>query len=163
MINKQKLWFLTLFSIILVLSVYYVALDENNFTKLNLNNVESTSETLNIKEEDTLSALRVEDEDEDQKVIAELQEILLDVNKTVEEKNNAYEKMKGINETKSIETKLENLILKTYNLKSFIKIKDDQINITISSKNNSVTDANNIIRTIQNEFEEQKYITVKYQ
>lgn len=163
MINKQKIWFLTLFSIILVLSVYYVALDDNNFSSINLDNYESTSETFDVKEEDTLSALRVENEDEDQKVIAELQEILLDASKSIEEKNNAYEKMKGINETKGMETKLENLILKTYNLKSFIKIKDDQISVTISSKNNSVSDANNVIRTIQNEFDDQMYITVKYQ
>ena len=29
MINKQKLWFLTLFSLILVLSVYYVTMPSN--------------------------------------------------------------------------------------------------------------------------------------
>ena len=49
------------------------------------------------------------------------------------------------------------------NLKSFIKIKDDQISVIISSKNSNVTDANNIIRTIQKEFDKQMYITVKYQ
>ena len=152
MINKQKLWFLTLFSIILVLSVYYVAMDENTLTKLTPSTV-TTSEVLNAKEEDTLSALRVEDDDQDQKVIAELQGILLDQSVSAEEKNNAYEKLKGINSTKSKETKLESLILKTYNL----------INVIISSKNKNVTDANNIIRTIQKEFDTQKYITVKYQ
>ena len=161
MINKQKLWFLTLFSIILVLSVYYVAMDENTLTKLTESPV-TTSEVLNVNEEDTLSALRVEDDDQEQKVIAELQEILLDQTVNAEEKNNAYEKLKNINSTKSKETKLESL-LKTYNLKSFIKIKDDQINIVIASKNKNVTDANNIIRTIQKEFDTQKYITVKYQ
>ena len=162
MINKQKLWFLTLFSIILVLSVYYVAMDENTLTKLTESPV-TTSEVLNVNEEDTLSALRVEDDDQEQKVIAELQEILLDQTVNAEEKNNAYEKLKNINSTKSKETKLESLILKTYNLKSFIKIKDDQINIVIASKNKNVTDANNIIRTIQKKFDTQKYITVKYQ
>ena len=162
MINKQKLWFLTLFSIILVLSVYYVALDEDNLTKLMPSNT-STSETLNVKEEDTLSALRVENDDQDQKVIAELQDILLDQTVSVQEKNNAYKKLKGINSTKGKENKLESLILKTYNLKSFIKIKDDQISVVISSKNSNVTDANNIIRTIQKEFDKQMYITVKYQ
>ena len=162
MINKKNLWFLTLFSIILVLSVYYVAMDENTLTKLTESPV-TTSEVLNVNEEDTLSALRVEDDDQEQKVIAELQEILLDQTVNAEEKNNAYEKLKNINSTKSKETKLESLILKTYNLKSFIKIKDDQINIVIASKNKNVTDANNIIRTIQKEFDTQKYITVKYQ
>ena len=29
MINKQKLWFLTLFSLILVLSVYYITMPDN--------------------------------------------------------------------------------------------------------------------------------------
>ena len=162
MINKQKLWFLTLFSIILVLSVYYVAMDEDTLTKLMPSN-DATSETINIKEEDTLSALRVEEDDQNQKVIAELQNILLDQTVSVEEKNNAYERLKGINSNKGLENKLESLILKTYNLKSFIKVKDDQINIIISSKNSNVTDANNIIRTIQKEFDTQKYITVKYQ
>ena len=92
-----------------------------------------------------------------------LQDILLDQTVSVQEKNNAYEKLKGINSTKGKENKLESLILKTYNLKSFIKIKDDQISVIISSKNSNVTDANNIIRTIQKEFDKQMYITVKYQ
>ena len=85
MINKQKLWFLTLFSIILVLSVYYVAMDEDTLTKLMPSN-DATSETINVKEEDTLSALRVEEDDQNQKVIAELQNILLDQTVSVEEK-----------------------------------------------------------------------------
>ena len=58
MINKQKLWFLTLFSIILVLSVYYVAMDEATLTKLTVPN-NSTSEVIKTEEEDSLSALRV--------------------------------------------------------------------------------------------------------
>ena len=162
MINKQKLWFLTLFSIILVLSVYYIALDENTLTKLTKPE-SSTSDNLVIKEEDTLSALRVQEDDNDRTVIKELQDILLDQTVNAEEKSNAYDKLQELNTLKGIETKLENIILKTYNLKSFIKIKDDQINITISSKENNVTEAKKIIRTIQNEFQNQKYITVKYQ
>lgn len=162
MINKQKLWFLTLFSIILVLSVYYVALDEATLTKLTTPN-SSTSEVIKLEEEDSLSALRVQDDDDAQKTIAELQDILLDQSVSAEDKSNAYDKLQSINKTKSKEEKLETLILKTYNLKSFIKIKDDQINVTISSKNSSPTDANNIIRTIQNEFDKQMYITVKYE
>lgn len=162
MINKQKLWFLTLFSIILVLSVYYIAMDNETLNKItNYNTTSSNNYTIN--EEDTLSALRIQDDDEDLKVISELQNILLDENGNIEEKNNAYDKLQEINNIKSKEQKLENIILNTYNLKTFIKIKDDQINVTISSKSNSITEANNIIRTIQKEFKDQKYVTVKYQ
>ena len=87
----------------------------------------------------------------------------LDKEKNAEEKNDAYERLQTINLNKGKEDALESLILKTYNLKSFIKIKDDQINVVISSKDNSYKSANDIIRTIQNEFTEKKYITVKYQ
>ena len=164
MINKQKLWFLTLFSLILVLAVYYIALPDASLSKLLDSDItkSNTSSTV-INEEDSLATLRIED---DEKVLAEMEELqntLLDKNKGAEEKNNAFEKLKTINSIKGKENALEELILKTFNLKSFIKIKDDNINVIISSKSGSYKDANSIIRTIQNEFKEKKYITVKYQ
>lgn len=165
MINKQKLWFLTLFSLIMILSVYYIALPDASLSKL-LDNNETQSnkvDSATIEEGDSLATLRIEDDEKILSQISELQDTLLDKDKDVEEKNNAYEKLKIINSIKGKENQLEDLILKTYNLKSFIKIKDDNIEVTISSKNNSYKDANNIIRTIQKEFKEKKYITVKYQ
>ncbi len=164
MINKQKLWFLTLFSLILVLSVYYIALPESSLSSLiESENTKSNKTSVVTSSDDALATLRVED---DEKVLAqmeELQKTLLDNEKNAEEKNNAYERLQNINLNKGKEDALESLILKTYNLKSFIKIKDDQINVIISSKDGSFKSANDIIRTIQNEFKEKKYITVKYQ
>ncbi len=164
MINKQKLWFLTLFSMILVLAVYYIALPEKTLSSL-IESEKTTSDNTKIttKNDDSLSALRIEDDELVLAQMEELQNTLLDQNKTTEEKNNAYEKLQNINLNKGKEDALESLILKTFNLKSFIKIKDDQINVTISSKDNSYKSANDIIRTIQKEFKEKKYITVKYQ
>lgn len=164
MINKQKIWFLTLFSIILVLAVYYIALPEASLSSL----IESNNSTSNMvsdktNEDDILSALRVEDDEMVLSQMEELQKLLLDDKTNADEKNNAYEKLQSINLNKGKEDALEQLILKTYNLKSFIKIKDDQINVTVSSKKGSYKDANDIIRTIQNEFKEKKYITIKYQ
>ena len=69
----------------------------------------------------------------------------------------------NINLNKGKESAIESLILKTYNLKCFVKIKDDTVSITISAKDNSYESANNIIRTVQSEFDEKMYITVKYQ
>ena len=37
MINKQKLWFLTLFSLILVLSVYYITMPSELLTTAKVN------------------------------------------------------------------------------------------------------------------------------
>lgn len=164
MINKQKMWFLTLFSLILVLAVYYIALPETSLSNLiEPEKISSDSSKVTIDESDSLATLRVED---DETVLAEMDELqkkLLDDSLNAEEKSNAYDKLVSINLNKGKENSLETLILNTYNLKSFIKIKDDQINITISSKDSSYKKANDIIRTIQKEYAEKKYITVKYQ
>lgn len=162
MINKQKLWFLTLFCIILVLSAYYVAIPASSFSNL-LPEKETESSTVNTTIEDSLMVLRVTDEEETLNEINELEKSLLDTTVSAEDKNNAYEKLQILNTNKGKENALESLILKEYNIKSFIKIKDDNISVTISSKDNSYEKANKIIRTIQNEFKEKKYITVKYQ
>ena len=43
MINKQNLWFLTLFSLILVLSVYYITMPNDLLVSKESNNVVSKS------------------------------------------------------------------------------------------------------------------------
>lgn len=164
MINKQNLWFLTLFSIILVLSVYYVALPTEKLSSL-INGEVTNSDKVNkvVTDADILATLRVENDEVTLKEMTDLQKSLLDTAVSVEDKNNAYEKLLNINLNKGKENSLESLVLKNHNLKSFIKIKDDKINVIISSKDSSYESANNIIRTIQNEFDEKMYITVKYQ
>ena len=46
MINKKNIWFLTLFSLILVLSVYYITMP----SELLLNNTNFTTPTINNNE-----------------------------------------------------------------------------------------------------------------
>lgn len=164
MINKQKLWFLTLFSIILVLSVYYIAMPSATLTSL-IEPQKTTSEKSETKidENDALATLRIEDDEATLKEMNELEEKLIDKTVSAEEKSNTYEKIQNINYIKGKETALEKIVLDNHKIKSFIKIKDDQIIVTISSKKSSYKEANNIIRTIQKEFKEKKYITVKYQ
>ena len=59
--------------------------------------------------------------------------------------------------------KLEAQIKDTHNLDSFIKIKSSNISVIVNSKDHSAKLANNIMRTIQSNYEESKYITVKFQ
>ena len=90
LINKQNLWFLTLFSLILVLSIYYLTMpDEVLQTIKNSNN--DTAETVEVESNDVLAALRVEADEETLKEMNTLQEVLLNESATVEEKNDAYE------------------------------------------------------------------------
>ena len=166
MINKKSLWFLTLFSLILVLSIYYITMPrELLLTGNNIsNNEESDNEpTINIEESDLLVALRVESDEEMSKEIKELELILTNADSSVEEKNNAYEKIKNLNSNRTEEEKLETQIKETHKLESFVKIKGNNISVIVNSNEHSNTIANNIMRTIQSNYEDSKYITVKFQ
>ena len=165
MINKKNLWFLTLFSLILVLSIYYITMpSELLLTGNTINNSETKDEpTINIEESDLLVALRVESDEEMSKEIDELELILTNTNSTSDEKNKAYEKIKDLNSTRSEEEKLESQIKETHKLESFIKIKGNNISVIVKSKEHSNNIANNIMRTIQSNYEDSKYITIKFQ
>lgn len=160
MINKQKLWFLTLFSLIMVLSVYYVTMPSE---VLNTKNDVEITPVVSIKNEDELSVLKELNYDERLKEMETLKQVLTNVDSSVEDKNNAYEKLQLIEKTEAKEDKLEEKIKKVFNLDSFVKIDNNQIRVVIKSKEHSFELANNIIRSVQEEFEEKMYISVKFQ
>ena len=174
MINKKSLWFLTLFSLILVLSIYYVTMPNellltNNSiqTSIDVSDKDVTDEkddvNLEIEESSILVALRVEADEEMLKSLDDLQKILTDTNTSVEEKNNAFEKMKNINMIRGEEEELEKKILDEFKLKSFVKINGDQIRVVVASANHDANIANKIMRSIQENYTNKMYISVKFQ
>lgn len=160
MINKRSIWFLTLFSLILVLSVYYITMPSELL--LNTNGNYTNTPTTNITESTALVALRIEAEEELLQEMENLQLILTNEKSTVDEKNEAFDKMKNLNIKRGEEEKLETKIKETHKLEAFVKIKDDQIEVVVKNNETSASLANKIMRTIQEEYEEQKYITVKF-
>ncbi len=164
MINKQSLWFLTLFSIILVLAVYYVSMPNISLSKLaSVNEDSEVQSTISIEESDALAALRVKNDEEVLAEMDELQSILLNASASTDEKNDAYEKLQDINTIKGQEEKLEKLIKEKYSIESFVKINKDQISIVVAGTEHNYKNANDLIRLVQDEYKERMYITVKYQ
>lgn len=161
MVNKQNLWFITLFSLILILGIYYVSIDDEVSTVLK-EEANNSEEVVEINESDILVALEVEAEEEKQTMLQEYQDILLNGESTIEDKNVAYEKIQSLNSKTSEEEKLKKIIKDKFSLESFVKIKDNTISITAICKNHNAELANNIIREIQKEYTEEKYITVKF-
>lgn len=211
MINKQNLWFLTLFSLILVLSVYYVTMpndllltnngavgskkneqtsvskdtntdttknedtkkddmkstttkdnkdnkDTNTTTKDNKDN----NTTVTIKEGETLEALRVSLNQEREAEKTKLQSLLTNSSATSEEKNNAYEKLQEINTVTSEEATLEKKLKEKYKMSVFVKIENKEITVVVDNDKHDTTLANNIMRSIQENFKEKRYITVQF-
>ena len=171
MINKQNLWFLTLFSLILVLSVYYITMPNDlliasNSTETkekNKTTTEKESDKDAISEVDDLTALRVNLDEERDKEKAELKKEMTNEEATTDEKNNAYEQLKYLSVIEGEEEKLEKLIKKEHNLNSFVKVDSNTITVVAAKKKHDVTLANNIMRTIQGEYDTKKTITVKFE
>lgn len=162
MINKKSIWFLTLFSLILVLSVYYITMPSELLLNTNNNYTPKEEPTVSVNESTALTALRVEADNEMLKQLDELKLILMDQNTTLEEKNKSLDKMKEINLNRGEEEKLENKILEEFQLQSFVKIEGDNIKIVVKSSKHSTEIANNIMRKVQENFDTQKYISVKF-
>ena len=199
MINKQNLWFLTLFSLILVLSVYYVTMpndllltnngavgskkneqtsvskDTNTDTTKNedtkkddmkstttKDNKTDNNTTVTIKESETLEALRVSLNQEREAEKTKLQSLLTNSSATSEEKNNAYEKLQEINTVTSEEATLEKKLKEKYKMSVFVKIENNEITVVVDNDKHDTTLANNIMRSVQENFKEKRYITVQF-
>ena len=107
MINKKNLWFLTLFSLILVLSIYYITMPDELLLTTNTKKVINNIPEISINESDILVSLRVDSDATMEKEIEELQLILTSADTTVDEKNIAYEKIKSLNNNRGEEERLE--------------------------------------------------------
>lgn len=163
MINKRSLWFLTLFSLILVLSVYYITMPSELLMATNKEDTETVSASVENEESAELVALRVEAEEKMLDQITELKKVLTDSKSTTEEKNKAFEKMQELNKNKGTEEKIENKIKNEFNLKSFVSIDETSVSVTVDSTKHDKELANKIMRLVQGEFETSMSISVKFQ
>lgn len=161
MINKQNLWFATLFSLILILGIYYINIDDEVKSVLKTDDVTENA-VIEITESDVLVALEVEQDEEKQALLEEYQNVLLSTDSTLEEKNVAYENIQKLNNSSQEEIKIKNLLKEKLSLNSFVKINNNSISIVVAANEHSTESANTIIRLVQTLYEDDRYITVKY-
>ena len=162
MINKQNLWFAMLFSIILVLSIFYVSMGTDNIDGLLNDEVDVSDSSLVNNESTELVSLRVANEEDVQNTMNELKNTILSDTSTLEEKNDAYDELLVIADTKGVEEKLQSILMKEFDIESFVKISSSGISVVVESDNQDYKDANKIIKRIQQEFNDEKYITVRF-
>ena len=161
MINKKNIWFLTLFSLILALSVYYVTMPSETLLDV-YSNIDSKERDVVVEESDVIAVYHLEEENASSKELDLLKMKLVDSKTTIEEKNTAYDKIRKIKDKKILEMNLENQIKEELNYKSFVRVDDDKIFVVVSAKKYDIALANKIMKLIQKNFKETKYITVKF-
>ena len=162
--DKQNLWFLTLFSLILILGVYYITMP-TDLLKPEKEVVEKANNIDNdaVEEVGPLVAMRVNLEEERQKEMNVLQEQLVSEELSSEEKNNVYEKLKYLNELQGKEEAIEKSLKNEFKLDCFTKIDNSNVNLVCISNTHDMQLANNIMRAIQKNYKNKLYITVKFQ
>ena len=165
MINKQSLIFLTLTSLILVLSIYYVTMP-NELLLTNNSSFVSKEENkddvkVSITNEDTFSAMKSILNTEREEELTELKNKLTNKELGMDEKNNIYEEIQSMNKIKVMEEKIEKILKDEFNLESFIKIKNDIIEVTIKKEENDKNLTVKIMTRIEKEYPNM-YISVTF-
>ena len=158
MINRKNLWFLTLFSLVLVLSVYYITMPNELLVSNNGENIDN----IKVEESNIIETLKQEDNNNTLSELNKLKATIADSKTSTEDKNKAFDAMKLLNQISSKETLLEEKLKNTHNLDSFVKIDGDQVRVVINSKDHTKTLANDIMRTIQANFDTKQYISIQF-
>ncbi len=164
-INKQGLIFLTLTSLILVLSVYYVTMPNELLLTTNsqYTNIEEkvSNEKVAITSSNTISAMKNILNEERKIKVDELNNKLTNKELSFEEKNNVYDEIKVLNKIESMEEDIENIIKNEYKLDNFAKVKDDVIEITVNGKDHSASLAAKIMSSVEEKYNDM-YISVSF-
>ena len=160
--NKKNLWFLTLFSLVLVLSIYYVTMP-NDLLLSTGDEFDEEKVSVTISEGELISALRITKEEERVAKEEDYQAVLTSSDSTTDEKNVALELIKSLNEQASLEDSLEKKIKNDFSLDCCVDVENSSVVSTCLSSNHDNSLANNIMRTIQDEFDVGKYITIKFE
>ena len=161
MINKKNLWFLTLFSLVLVLSVYYITMPKE-LLLTNNSDPKIDDPVVSIEEVNIIETLRQEDNANTIEEINKLKATISDNAITNDARNEAFDALKLLNQISSKEEILEEKVKNVHGVDSFIKIDGDQIRVVVNSSEPTTTLANDIMRTVQSNFDTKQYIVVQF-
>ena len=168
MINKEGLIFLTLTSLILVLSVYYVTMPSelllttnNSYLEEKKDSVVTNNEKVTITNATVIDTMKSVLNDERVEEITKLKNKLMDNKLSTEEKNNVYEEIKNMNKIEAMEEDIEKLIKDELKLNSFIKINNDVIEVTFNESKHNTNLAVKIMSLIEKKYPD-RYISVSF-
>ncbi|WAA13924.1 SpoIIIAH-like family protein [Fervidibacillus halotolerans] len=174
MLKKQTVWLLTMLSLVVVLSVYYLNSDFDDETEwtnagegINLDQTEGEDEiTANITEitrDEAFEAIRMQLQDERSKKMEELAEIAASTDLTAQERSEAKDEMDRLHKMTEKEQLLETLIINTLGYEdALVRTDGKEVSITVKGGEPSKTKANEIIQLVKKELGT-TFVTVAFQ
>ena len=153
--NKQAITFLTLFSLILVLSIYYILLppEADRASPVHVKEATSTSQIDTLQGE--LNAKR-------ESIISESNEAIASSGSTNEAISRALETIAQTKETKNKEKEVNQYLKELGYKNGFVEIQKQTVKVVVEKKNADKGDANKIIKTLLNKLGDGYQIEVKF-
>lgn len=148
--NKQAFTFLTLFSLILVLSIYYIMLPP-------ISNEETVTNT-----QTTIQQLQNQLDQKREDIISKNNEIIAKESSTSDSINEALE---TISETKNLGEKEKSIVAKVKELgyqDAYVEIENKTIKVTVLKKDATQSDASKVIKEILNLVGDNYQVEVKF-
>jgi stage III sporulation protein AH len=180
LLKKQTVWLLTMLSLVVVLSVYYITSPEqkgNDITavqqnaKDQMNNKQSDSKVADKSgktvvtevSDDSFDSLRLQLEDQRSQQKEDLQSVLATTDLPADKRSEAYDQMQKLNETAQKEEVLETLIKTMGYEDALVRADGEKVNITVKSKKkHSPSAANDIIQLVKKTIET-NFVAVEFQ
>ena len=181
LLKKQTVWLLTMLSLVVVLSVYYITSPEQksndltavqqkakdqNLGKTTIKTKESNGKTVvsSVAGDGAFEELRMKLEDLRSQKQEELTTELASTNLSPDEKSKVKDQMDKLNQIAQSEELLETFI-KTMGYEDvLVRADGSKVIVTVKAKKKpSVSDANKIMLEVKKEINETNYVAVEYQ
>ncbi|AGX05454.1 MULTISPECIES: SpoIIIAH-like family protein [Bacillaceae] len=183
LLKKQTVWLLTMLSLVVVLSVYYITTPEQKSNDLAAVEEKANEETAGAEEssaEETASedgetvisgvssdemfeTLRMQMEDERSRMEEELTNVMASTDLSAEERNEAKEKIDQLRDVAQKEILLETVIKAMDYEDVLVRADGEKVRITIKSKEHSPTAANEIIQMVKGEIPQLQVASVEFE
>ncbi|WP_045517540.1 SpoIIIAH-like family protein [Neobacillus niacini] len=187
LLKKQTVWLLTMLSLVVVLSVYYITTPEQKSNELAAVKQEEktdqketktdqteTKTDAEAKDSDTIisqvagdeefEALRLKLQDERSEAKEQLNTVVATTNLPADERSEAVDQMKKLNEIAQKEEMLETLIKAMNYEDALVRADGSTVKIIVkSNKESSKSEANAIIQMVKKEIGETNFVAVEFQ
>lgn len=173
LLKKQTVWLLTMLSLVVVLSVYYITSPEQKMTDMVSEEKQDGAKTEDvvgseqdkvitsgIASDELFETLRMDLEDSRSQRKEELESIIASTHLPSDQINAAYDEMETINEVADTEMVLESLIKTLGYEDALVRADGEEIRITVKAKEKSAKAANEILQLVRSEISEMQYVAV---
>lgn len=178
LLKKQTVWLLTMLSLVVVLSVYYMtspdqqknelaAVEEKEDKKAKQEEVATGTEgeesiVSSVASDEVFEALRLKLDEERSKMKEELTDIMASTDLPSDQRGEAMDKMQNLDQVAQKEAVLETLIIAMGYDDALVRADGEKVRITVKSDKPSAKAANEIIQVVKNELGQMQAVAVEF-